>query len=546
MLDDVKQMPIPRCGIEVIHKPYKSIRKRYRDENTSLHIKQHNAIIEIGDSKQGWIKALKFYFDLLTDKDYREIRTITFDYDNVRPYGEKLMTFGGRASGYESMKNMVTKIDKVIKSRSGKLLPIDCIDISNIIAENVVVGGTRRSAEIALIDANDKKSIQAKNNLYTQVDGKWIENKEILHRRMSNNTIVYKEKPTREQLHWNLEQMRYSGEPAFMNLKEALRRNPNAKGLNPCAEIILDDRGTCNLSVVNLMGFVNEDGTYNKADLLEAQALSARLCYRMTCVELEMHEWAKTQTRDRLLGCDITGTQDFINATQISRDEFNSLCRELRNEARETMKRIAEENGLNESLLVTAGKPNGSLALLPTVSAGIHFSHSPYYIRRVRISTNDPLCKVIEDLGYPINPEVGQEMETADTKVVEFPVKAPEGKTKYDVSAIEQLEIYKDMMENYIEMNQSITVTVRNDEWEQVEEWLWENWDSMVAVSFLPLDDSYYPLLPYEACTKEEYEKRTMEMKPFNPELIQKYEKEESEEDLEADTECSSGACGVR
>lgn len=235
LLEDVEKMPIPRTDIEIIHKPYKSIKKRYRDEITSLHIKQNNAIIEIGDAKQGWIKALKFYFDILTDKDYKGIKTITFDYDNVRPYGEKLVTFGGRASGHESMKNMITKIDKVIKNRNGKLKPIDCIDISNIIAENVVVGGTRRSAEIGLIDANDIDSIQAKSNLYTQVDDKWIENKEILHRRMSNNTIVYEERPTREQLHWNLEQMRYSGEPAFMNMKEAKKRNPNAKGLNPCA-----------------------------------------------------------------------------------------------------------------------------------------------------------------------------------------------------------------------------------------------------------------------------------------------------------------------
>jgi ribonucleoside-diphosphate reductase alpha chain/ribonucleoside-triphosphate reductase len=236
LFEDVAKLPIPRCEIEIIHKPYKSIRKRYRDENTSLHIKQSNAIIEIGDSKDGWVKALQFYFEILSEKDYKIINTITFDYDNVRPFGERLETFGGRSSGHTSMQNMLTKIDIIIKNRNGKLKPIDCIDISNIIAENVVVGGTRRSAEIALIDPNDEESIKAKNNLYIpKPDGTWEENKEILHRRMSNNTIVYDEKPTREQLHWNLEQMRYSGEPAFMNMKEAKRRNPNAKGLNPCA-----------------------------------------------------------------------------------------------------------------------------------------------------------------------------------------------------------------------------------------------------------------------------------------------------------------------
>ena len=547
LFDDVNKLPIPRCDVEIIHKPYKSIRKRYRDENTSLHIKQKNAIIEVGDSKSGWIKALTFYFNILTDKDYKEINTITFDYDNVRPFGEKLETFGGFASGHESIKNMFVKVDSIIKNRSNKLRPIDCIDIANIIAENVIVGGTRRSAEIALIDENDEEAIKAKSNLFYQDEnGNWIENKDILHRRMSNNTIWYRNKPTREKLHWNIEQMRYSGEPAFANEESALKRNPNAKGLNPCGEVILDDRQTCNLSVVNLMSFVNEDGTYNKEELFKTQKLSTRLAYRMTCVDLEMHEWNLVQQRDRLLGCDITGDQDFINATKMTKQEYNKLIAELKQFARESMKEIAKENNLNESLLISAGKPNGTLALLPTVSAGVHYSHSPYYIRRVRISKADPLFKVVDELGYPSYPEVGQTEKNCDTRVVEFPVKSPEGRTKYDVSAIEQLENYRDMITNYVEMNQSITVTVRNNEWEEVEEWLWNNWNDVVAISFLSLDDNYYPLMPYEACTKEEYEKRVAEMKPFNPELIQKYEKQETQEDLENDSECASGACGVR
>ena len=548
LFEDVTKMSKYRKDIELVHKPYKSIRKRYRDENTSLHIKQHNAIIEIGDSKDGWTKALEIYFNILTQHEYKPINTITFNYDNVRPFGEKLKTFGGYASGYTSIQTMFMKINNILINKNENILkPIDCIDIANIIAENVIVGGVRRSAEIALIDEHDKESISAKSNLYTQdKNGNWNIDQNIEHRRMSNNTIWYRKKPTREQLHWNLEQMRYSGEPGFANEVAAIKRNPNAKGLNPCAEVILDDRQTCNLSVVNLMAFVNDDGTYNKEKLFEAQKLSTRLAYRMTNVNLEIHEWDRIQKRDRLLGCDITGDQDFINATKIDKEEWNTLIAELKVISKNTMTAIAKENDMNESLLLTAGKPNGTLALLPTVSAGIHYSHSPYYIRRVRISASDPLCKVVEDLGYPTFPEVGQTEENCDTKVIEFPVKAPEGKTKYDISAIEQLENYKDMVTNYVEMNQSITVTVRNNEWEKVEQWLWDNWDSVVAISFLPLDDSYYQLLPYEAITKEEYNKRVKEMKPFDPLLIQKYEKEETEYDLEDDPECSTGACPIR
>jgi ribonucleoside-diphosphate reductase alpha chain/ribonucleoside-triphosphate reductase len=153
--------------------------------------------------------------------------------------------------------------------------------------------------------------------------------------------------------------------------------------------------------------------------------------------------------------------------------------------------------------------------------------------------------KVCEELDYPVFPEVGQTMENAMTKVVEFPVKAPVGKSKGDVSAIEQLEIYKLFMENYVEHNCSITIHVRDNEWEDVEQWVWDNWDDVVALSFLPFDDSFYELLPFEEISREEYEKRVSEMKPFIPSLISKYEKDEVEYDIGNDG-CEGGVCPVR
>lgn len=175
----------------------------------------------------------------------------------------------------------------------------------------------------------------------------------------------------------------------------------------------------------------------------------------------------------------------------------------------------------------------------------MHYSHSPYYVRRVRITATDPLCRVCEELGYPVYPEVGQDPETCKTKVVEFPVKAPEGRVKADVSAVEQLENYKMFMEHYVDHNCSITVHVRDNEWDDVENWVWDNWDGVVALSFLSYDDSFYELLPYEAITEEEYLRRKQAMKPFNPSLISKYEHEESELDI-GDSECVNGVCPVR
>lgn len=265
----------------------------------------------------------------------------------------------------------------------------------------------------------------------------------------------------------------------------------------------------------------------------------------MTLVELELPKWDHVQQRDKLIGCSLTGWQDMVNATGIGKDEEANLLRKLREEAHKAANDYAKELGQNPPVLMTTVKPEGTLSQLPTVSSGVHYSHSPYFVRRVRISSSDPLLKVCEELGYPVFPEVGQDPANPSTKVVEFPIKAPQGKTKYDVSAIEQLENYKLFMENYVDHNCSITVSVRDHEWEEAEQWVWDHWDDIVAVSFLPLDDSFYELLPYESIDEAEYERRKKAMKPFVPSLISKYEHEEKEYELPSDA-CENGVCPVR
>ncbi len=496
----------------------------------------------------------------------------------------------------------------------------------------------RRTSEIGLIDAEDRTCIEAKNQLYRQVNGRWEMNKAIAHRQMSNNSIYYQKKPSREMLHWHLEQMRYSGEPGWINEEAGRKRRPNFNGCNPCGEILLDSHGLCNLTTVNVMGFVKDgkldeeeeagrkrrpnfngcnpcgeilldshglcnlttvnvmgfvkDGKLDEEGLLEAQRLSARAGYRMTCQELEIHRWNVVQQRDRLLGCSLTGWQDMVNATGMNREEEAELLKKLRSAAHEAAEKISARLGgakpllittikpegtlsllptVEEAellkklrsaaheaaekisarlggakpLLITTIKPEGTLSLLPTVSNGVHYSHAPYYIRRVRISATDPLCRVCEELGYPVLPEVGQDPDNPVTKVVEFPVKAPAGRVKADVSAIQQLENYKMFMQNYVDHNCSITVHVRDQEWDEVEQWVWDNWDEVVALSFLSYDDNFYELLPYEEITQEEYEKRREAMRPFNPSLLSKYEHEETELDIGA-SECVNGVCPVR
>ena len=550
MEEDIKFLPKIRY-VAITHKTFVAKQKAERLEATGLTFSHKNAqaTIHVGDSKEGWTQALNLFFDILTRAEYRHVLEIVINYDSVRPRGERLARFGGTASGHNSLKTMFTKFDKVVKARLGgedysKIRAIDMLDFANIIAENVVVGGVRRSAEIGLIDVKDKECIMAKNSLYEQdSEGNWIPNLDIIHRSLSNNTIIHTKKPNRDFWAWQFKQMRFSGEPAFYNGHEAKRRNENFKGTNPCGEVLLDDRQTCNLVTLNMMAFI-KDGELDRDALLNAQWLNGRASYRMTLVELELPEWDKQLKRDRLLGVSLTGYQDAVNALGLSKKGQRLLLQELRDVARMSADDLADELGLNKSLLITTVKPEGTLSLLPTVSSGLHFSHSPYYVRRIRINADDALVKVCKELGYPVYPESGQTIETAITLVIEFPVKAPEGKTKYDVSAIEQLEIYKMFMECYVDHNASITVSVRENEWDDVENWVYNNWDSVIGITFLSLDDSYYPLLPYESITKEDYMSRVNSMVSFNANLLTKYEHGE-EHELET-SECVGGVCPIR
>ena len=200
--------------------------------------------------------------------------------------------------------------------------------------------------------------------------------------------------------------MRYSGEPAFINEVAGKKRRDNFNGVNPCAEILLDSRGMCNLTTVNVMAFVRPDGTLDYEALLLAQKLSARAGYRMTCVELELPKWNIVQQRDKLIGCSLTGWQDMVNATHMDKAGEAKLLSKLREVAQESSKEYAKALKQKEPLLVTTVKPEGTLSQLPVVSSGIHHSHSPYYIRRIRVNAKDPIVNVCEELGYPIKPEV--------------------------------------------------------------------------------------------------------------------------------------------
>jgi ribonucleoside-triphosphate reductase len=236
--EDVKKLPPIRTDVEVIHQAYHPIAKPLRHENTSLEFSRGDTVkIIVGDSKDGWVDALDYLFKIQVSNSYRNIGRIIFVYDHVRPLGEPLRTFGGTASGHQALQTVFEKIDRVVKkknhSKMAKLEPVDGLDIANIIGEGVVVGGVRRTSEVVLFGQKDKAVLDAKSSLYTQTSGVWSINQEIIHRQMSNNSVFYKSKPSREEWSEQIRKMRYSGEPGFVNEETASKRRPNFNGVNP-------------------------------------------------------------------------------------------------------------------------------------------------------------------------------------------------------------------------------------------------------------------------------------------------------------------------
>lgn len=548
---DVEKLPIFRDDVKLLAQYNKNSTKQRGREYTITEQEDDMFVIKIGDSKEGWVDALRAYLNLMASPS--KCNNILIDYTEIRVKGATLSSFGGTASGYESIMDMFTKIHNVIqngmfssKPENGRLRPIHCLDICNLIGQNVVVGGVRRTAEIAIIDPHDEECVHAKDNIQPGME----------HRYMSNNSIYQEEKPSREKIHELFNSIRTSGEPGIINVAEAKRRRSDFAGVNPCAEILLPPNAVCNLTTVNMVAFVNDNGDVDWDGLELAFLLSARAGYRMTCVDLELDGWNEAHHRDRLTGCSMTGWQDFV--AKVRPDVLRraggkaGVLKWLRTAVHEAGEEIAQELQTPVPLLMTALKPEGSLSLVANgVSPGVHWQHSPYFIRRIRVNAHDPLALTAKELGWQIHPEVGQEMETATTIVIDFPVKSPATVTKADVSAVEQLEEYLLFQKHYTDMNTSNTITVKPEEWEEVEDFVYNHWDDMLGVTFLELNSTYYPLLPYEECTKEEYEELKAKMKEFDPDLLN--EKELSTRNMGKEFEilddresCASGVCPIR
>jgi len=507
-----------------------------------------DTVIVVSDSKLGWAKAFKELVSLLYGGHIPK-----WDVSKVREAGAPLKTFGGRASGPAPLVDLFKFTINTFKSSLGrKLHPVECHDIVCKTAEIVVVGGVRRSALISLSNLNDREMRFAKH-------GEWYTHN--VQRALANNSVNYKEKPDvgtfmREWLSLydsksgergiyngmsakkTVEQLneRYKDDDGKFITRRATRED---FGTNPCSEIILRSREFCNLSECVVR---REDTRESLKEKVRTAAILGTFQSTLTEFKYLSREWKKNCDEERLLGVSLTGIMD-NPLTNGSKKGLDKLLEELRDIAYETNKEWADKLGIPVSAAITCVKPSGTVSQLVDSASGIHARHNPHYIRTVRADNKDPLCKLMKNMGFPNEVDV---TKPEHTTVFSFPQKSPKGATcRNDMTALEQLELWKVYAESWCEHKPSVTISVKEDEWVEVAAWVYDHFDTISGISFLPFSEHVYRQAPYQDCTEEEY-KEALKTMPKNVDWAE-LSKYESQDYTIASQElaCTAGGCEI-
>jgi ribonucleoside-diphosphate reductase alpha chain len=466
-----------------------SVQKHHVENLPPLKKATKNRRYLIGDSIEGWADAVKVlvksYFGLSTWKP-------NFDYRSIRSKGERLITSGGVAPGPEPLKLCLNHVESIFERKADgeKLTPLECHDILCHIATAVLAGGIRRSAMISLFDKDDEEMLTCKF-------GKWYETNPQRGRANNSATLLRGEVTKEEFLSlWKKVEMSNSGEPGFYftDNKEL--------GTNPCCEISLNSFQFCNLVEINASDIKDQD------DLME-RTVAAAFIGTIQASYTDFHylrpEWKKTTEKEALLGIGMTG----IASGAVLSLDLESAAKEAIDANRLFSKLI----GINSAARVTCVKPSGTSSLVLGTSSGVHTWHDEYYMRRIRIGKNEAIYTYLS----LYHPEMIEEDQMNSAQVVlSVPVAAPAGAiTRSSENAIQFLERVKSLHENWIKPghvegdnthNVSATVTIKNNEWEEVGEWLWSNQNHYNGLSFLPENLGSYPQTPFETITKEQYD----------------------------------------
>lgn len=511
----------------------------------------------VEDSREGWADSLKILFDALwSGKD------VEFDYSKIRPRGARLITMGGRASGPDPLRRLHEFVRETVLEYQGlQLSSIAWLDIGNMIGDVVVVGGVRRSSEITFSDLNDNLIRDAKTGSFPPI------------RYNSNNAAVYYVKPDAITFmrEWAALAESGRGERGMFNLAAikkglpARRKFTDEFRCNPCGEILLRPFQFCNLTEIVVRGNDDFDDLVEKARVaVWLGAMQATL----TDFPYIRPEFKKNCEEEALLGVSLTGQMD--NPKLMTEEKLEILKKFVVKEA----KKAAAALGINFAAAITTGKPSGTVSQLVNCASGCHPRFAKVYLRRYRLAATDPLFRMMRDQGVKFTPENDQGPEavvkrrkdlvakgrTAEeanmlvpdwdedqvqTWVCAFPVKAPKNAiTVADVTAIEQLEWYLKVKKYWCEHNQSVTIYVKPSEWLSVGSWVYDHFDEVAGVSFLPVDGGKYEQAPYEEITEAQYEEMVKKFPKIDYSQLSRYELEDSTTGAQQ-LACVGGACEI-
>lgn len=524
-------------------------------EELSYLDKKSNTII-VKDSKYGWASATRILFVQLYNSNW----DIKWDTSNVRPKGSPLKTFGGRASGPEPLENLFHFAVDLFHSAAGrKLTPLECHDLMCYIADIVVVGGVRRSAMISLTDLDDQAIRDSKHNLWYQ-DPKTREFKsDHPYRGLANISAVYETKPDMATFmeEWHAlfksntgERGIFSREAAKSHIIKNTRRDPDHIWLtNPCSEIILRDGQFCNLSEV----VIRPEDTF---DILKEKVRVATILGTLQASLTEFvylnPQWRKNTEQEALLGVSLTGIMDHSVMGQWGRPgtwfnfpftmDLGSALQLLKEHAIEVNQEYASLLKINPSTAITCVKPSGTVSQLALCSSGIHPAYGHTYWRTVRNDKKDPMSLFLKDQGVYWEDDL---RDPNNTDVFYFPVKGPQNTpTRKDVTAINQLELWKTYATQWCEHKPSCTVYIRDDEWLEVAAWLYKNFNILSGISFLPYDGGSYPQAPYQEITEEEYQEAIKNQKPLDWNKLKDYEQTDKTTGSQT-LACTANSCEV-
>ena len=514
-----------------------SVERQYADKLPTVPAEEFehiDSVVSVTDSKDGWARAFR---DLIAYLYTGRVPKINVS--KVRPAGERLKTFGGRASGPQPLVDLFDfTITKFKEARGRKLSSMECHDIVCKTGEVVVVGGVRRSALISLSNLSDQRIRTAKTGDW------WTTNPE---RALANNSVAYTEKPDPGifMKEWLSLYESKSGERGIFSRASAQkkaaengRRESNWDfGTNPCSEIILRPNQFCNLTEI----VVRAGDTVNTLTRkIKVATLLGTIQSTFTNFGYLRKRWQDNTEEERLLGVSLTGIMDseLLNGKEAG---LEKTLEKLKKVAVDCNKEYAEKFGINQSTAITCVKPSGTVSQLVDSASGIHARHNPYYIRTVRGDKKDPLTEFLKASGIPSEDD---KMKPDHTTVFSFPMMAPKGSVcRTDMTAIQQLEMWKIYAKHWCEHKPSVTISVKEEEWVPVGAWCWENFEYLSGVSFLPFSDHTYQQAPYQDIDEDIYKKLVKAMpKEIDWKKLQDFEKEDNTKGSQ-ELACTAGVC---